>query len=129
MSSIIKSVPLFDVNWHFVATKERARYIMVECGIDDATIEDLLQCRGFCHILNDTTGREVRMICVFDREDPVNTAIHEAVHAAWHTLRYCSVRTKGITDEEPMAYLTAWFGREMIRFLDMVDALDATSRS
>lgn len=112
-----KTVPLFGIWVWFCDDVADARKFMESYDEDPATIDDLMKARGFCARLTARDGREASLMCVFEKEEWVEIAIHEAVHAAWATLRHVQVKVKPNTDEEPLAYLTSWFGAEMIAFL------------
>jgi len=111
------TIPIYDVHLYLVDDPADARKFVEEHSAEAQDLDSLLQCRGLCHEIVDTKGDVRRMLCVFDREDTASTAIHEAVHAAWMTLRHCGVRVRANTDEEPLAYLTAWIACEVVRLL------------
>lgn len=114
----LKSVPLFGTNVWFCDDQDHAREFLKDFDEDPASIEELVSHRGFFSRLTANDGRQASLMCVFDRDDALAIAAHEAVHAAWWTLRHVSVRVKADTDEEPLAYLVSWFTAEMVRFLE-----------
>lgn len=111
-------VPIFEVFIYLVNDVQDAKDLIQRLSATpDPTVDEIAPWRGFCHSVTDEAGREHRMMCVFDRETTLNTTIHEAVHAAWMMLRYCSMKVRPDSGEEPLAYLTAWFAEEMLTFL------------
>ena len=67
------------------------------------------------HVVRDATGKELRMLCVFDGN--VNTVVHESTHMAWMILKYVSIKISQSNDE-PIAFMTAYLAEEMLKFLD-----------
>lgn len=111
-------IPIFCVKITMINSVEDTKaFINEHSAVKDPTVNDIAMWRGFCHSVTDTAGKEHRIMCIFDREDILNTVVHEAVHAAWMTLRYCSMVVKPDTGEEPLAYMTAWLADEMMKFL------------
>ena len=115
MAKMCKHVPLYGVKTWFVTTLEEALELVDELsgGEDDGC--DLLQTKGVCYIVVEPDGHQSRLYCVFDGTR--DTAIHEAVHMAWMTLRYVHVNVTYAHDE-PLAYLTAWMADEMLKFME-----------
>ena len=117
MATKTVSVPLFDVHLTLIDSTQDAEAFVREHSAEHVIMDELLKCRGFYMPVTDAQGKEHRMLCVFDKETTMDTAVHESVHAAWAILRHCSVRVKPISDEEPLAYLTAWIACATLRFL------------
>ena len=43
----------------------------------------------------------------------IGTVAHEAVHAAWDLLEVCGVKVD-VTNQEALAFLSAWFAKTML---------------
>ena len=111
-------IPIFDVWIHFVDDPADVRPFIEGLSDDPSNIPDGFEhWRGFVHDFDDRTGYNHRMLCCFDKDTTLNTVVHEAVHAAWLTLRFCNMIVKPNTGEEPLCYVTAWLVEEMMAFL------------
>lgn len=107
-------IPIFDVDVYFVTSEAEAReFITAHSPDGEADAADATdRCRGVCYIVTDKEGQDHRLMCVFDGKE--TTAVHEAVHMAWRTLRHCGVKFS-MANDEPLALLTEWLAGEMIR--------------
>jgi hypothetical protein len=116
---LTRKIPIFDVEINFIDTPEDAIELINRLSATpDPCVDEVKVWRGFCHTVTDAKGKDHRMMCVFDRETTLNTVVHESVHAAWMMLRHCSMKVAPNNGEEPLAYMTAWFAEEMLKFLN-----------
>lgn len=114
MSLVTKRIPILGVFITFATTREEARAFAASKDPSEK-LEGLETCHGMVTFVTDAQGLQHRIMMVFAND--LNTVVHESVHAAWLTCRYCSIKASS-SNEEPMAYLTAWLVEQMMGILD-----------
>ena len=114
---VVRKVPLFEVNTYFITTLAEAKEYVRANGDTEGEESAFDNTKGCCYTLALKSGGEQRLMCIFD-DGNINTIIHEAVHMAGMTLKYCSINYSNKNDE-PLAYLTAWFAEEMMSILNV----------
>ena len=108
MSKLI-TIPVFDVDVLLFRDRDEAKaFFLTHTPNDDP--RSIGSSHGVC-----ITDDRYRMLCVFDGGIPI--AAHESVHMAWAILKECGVRVSASNDE-PLAYLTAWILNEVLIFLE-----------
>lgn len=111
-----RRVPLLGVFVYMIDTVADAKAFINQLttlppGEEEKQVD---QCKGVFYAVTDAEGMQYRMMCVFD--GLLNTAAHEAVHTAWATVTYCSIKITE-SNHEVMAYLAAWLTEEMVLIL------------
>lgn len=115
MTILCKTIPVYDVDVYLVTDREEGKAFIRERSTIKGEDTNLDDCRGVCYTVTDADGANHRLMCVFEGGAPI--AVHEAVHMAWMVLKTCRVRVSQ-TNDEPLAYLTAYLATEMTSLID-----------
>ena len=118
MSVQCRTIPIYDVDIYLATDLAEAKtFVREKSFMEFDEAKNLDRCRGVCYTVTDNLGRDYRMLCVFEGGLPI--IVHECVHMAWIILRTCGVRISPSNDE-PLAYLTAWLVGEFLGLHDLV---------